>query len=399
MQRTLIWDLPTRLFHWALAASFALAYITSEGDRWRSVHVFFGYLILGLVVFRLVWGFAGSHFSRFDSFWFSPKASLGYLKQVLSRTAPRHVGHNPTGSMAIYILLALAVVVGITGVLTLGGDEQQGLAAGFFSFSQIKLIKKLHELFANGMLLVVFGHIAGVVVESVLHKENLARSMVTGFKMAGADTPLAKQSKVIAGLMLVSMLGFAGWWFYYAIDRTMEGQESHVVKEDVNKAEELHVKFVGKTLPDNTQWREECGSCHGVFYPALLPARSWEKIMAEQAQHFGSDLGLDEATTKSVLAFMVANSAEKHQIEAGYKIESSLAQVATPLRITETPYWIKKHREIAASDWANPLVKSKSNCSACHVDAEVGTYEDAAMRMPKAPKPVSSATTAAKVKP
>lgn len=392
MQRTLIWDLPTRLFHWALAASFALAYITSDGDRWRSVHVFFGYLILGLVVFRLMWGVAGSHFSRFNSFWFGPKQALDYLKQVLARTAPRHVGHNPTGSLAIYVLLALAVVVGITGILTLGGDEQQGLAAGFFSFSQIKLIKKLHELFANGMLLVVFGHIAGVVVESVLHKENLARAMVTGFKMADSETPKAKQNKAIASLMLVSMLGFAGWWFYYAIDRTIEGQKTHVV-DDANKSEDLHVKFVGKAPPDNAQWREECGSCHGVFYPALLPARSWEKIMADQAQHFGTDLALDDATTKAVLAFMVANSAEKHRIEAGFKIEHSVAPDTTPIRITETPYWVKKHREIAASDWANPLVKSKSNCSACHVDADVGTYEDAAMRIPKVPKPVASAST------
>jgi cytochrome b/nitrate/TMAO reductase-like tetraheme cytochrome c subunit len=398
MQRTLIWDLPTRLFHWALAASFGVAYLTSEGDRWRSVHVFFGYLLLALVIFRLVWGFTGSHYARFASFWFSPKEALDYLKQVVARTAQRHIGHNPTGSIAIYILLALAMVVSVTGVLTLGGDEQQGIAAGWFTFSQIKLMKGVHELAANGMLLVVLGHIAGVVVESVLHKENLARAMVTGFKMAGPDTFKAKPSKAVAALMLVSMLGFAGWWFYYAIDRTIEAQESHVVK-DANKAEELHVKFVGKALPDNAQWREECGSCHGVFYPALLPARSWEKIMAEQAQHFGSDLGLDDATTNAVLAFMVANSAEKHQIEAGYKIESSLAPGTTPIRITETPYWVKKHREIAASDWANPLVKSKSNCSACHVDAEVGTYEDAAMRMPKAPKPVSSATTAAKVKP
>jgi cytochrome b len=397
MQRTLIWDLPTRVFHWALASSFALAWLASDGDRWLSIHAFFGYLILGLVGFRLVWGFAGSHFSRFASFWFGPKEALDYLKLVLARTAPRHVGHNPSGSLAIYMLLALAVAVGITGILTLGGDEQQGLAAGLFSFSQIKLIKKLHELFANGMLLVVIGHLAGVLVESVLHKENLARAMVTGFKLAGPGSPKAKPSKVVAALMLCAMLGFAGWWFYYAIDRTIDGQSWHVSKE-VGKAEELPVKFVGKTLPDSPVWRSECGSCHGVFYPALLPARSWEKMMAEQAQHFGTDLGLDEATAKSVLAFMVANSAEKHQIEAGYKIESSLAKGATPLRVTETPYWVKKHREIAASDWANPLVKSKSNCGACHVDADAGTYEDAAMHIPKAPKPVTSAPAAAKAK-
>ncbi|PKO60861.1 MAG: hypothetical protein CVU24_11195 [Betaproteobacteria bacterium HGW-Betaproteobacteria-18] len=384
MQRILIWDLPTRLFHWTLASSFALAWLTSDGDQWRSIHVFLGYLMLGLVVFRLIWGFAGSHFSRFASFWFGPKEAIDYLKQVATGHAPRHVGHNPTGSLAIYILLAMAVVVGLTGILTLGGDEQQGIAAGWFSFSQIKWIKELHEAAAILMLVVVIGHITGVVVESVLHKENLARAMVTGVKMADPDTPKATARPWVAVLMLLAMLGFGGWWFAYAIDRQIDGQAWHI-RLETGIGEEPHVKFVGKQLPDHKQWREECGSCHAVFYPALLPSRSWQKMMAEQDQHFGSDLGLDAATTEAILKFMVDNAAEKHAVEAAFKIEQSIPAWVTPLRITETPYWIRKHREIAASDWTNPMVMSKTNCAACHSDADVGTFEDGAMHIPKAP--------------
>ncbi|OIN90481.1 MAG: hypothetical protein AUJ20_14450 [Comamonadaceae bacterium CG1_02_60_18] len=394
MQRTLIWDLPTRLFHWTLASSFALAWLTSEGDRWRSIHVFLGYLILGLVVFRLIWGFAGSHFSRFASFWFGPKEALDYLKQVMTGHAPRHIGHNPTGSVAIYILLAMAVVVGLSGIVTLGGDEQQGLAAGWFTFAQVQIIKKVHDLGATLMLLVVFGHITGVVVESVLHKENLARSMVTGFKQAAAGTPVAQQRTAIAVLLLLAMLGFGGWWFYYAIDRNIDTQAWHV-KLETGMGEEPHVKFVGKQLPDNKQWRDECGACHAVFYPALLPARSWQKIMAEQDKHFGTDLGFDAATTGAILKFMVDNAAEKHVIEAAFKIEQSIPKDVTPLRVTEAPYWINKHREIAAADWANPLVKSKNNCAACHTDADDGTFEDAAMHIPPRPKASASATASA----
>lgn len=383
MQRTLIWDLPTRLFHWSLALSFAGAWLTSEGDQWRAIHVFLGYLMLGLLGFRVLWGLAGSHFSRFASFWFGPKEALTYLKQVATRRAQRHIGHNPTGSLAIYLLLALVLVVGITGILTLGGDEQQGMAAGWFSFSQIQIIKKLHDLLATLMLLLVFGHIAGVVVESVLHKENLARSMLTGTKLTDATTPLAKPHAAVAMLMLALIAGFAYWWFYYAIDRQLDSLPGTV--ESVAESGEPRVKFVGRQLPDNAQWRDECGSCHAVFYPALLPARSWQKIMAEQDQHFGTDLGLDAPTSAAVLAFMTANSADQHQIEAAFKIEQSIPPGATPLRITETPYWIRKHDEIGAADWASPLVKSKSNCAACHSDAEQGTFEDAAMQIPKRP--------------
>jgi cytochrome b len=189
MQRTLIWDIPTRLFHWTLATSFALAWLTSESDTWRSVHVFAGYLMVGLVGFRVLWGFAGSHFSRFSSFRFGPGEAMTYLKQLVSGRAPRHVGHNPTGSLAIYAMLVLTMIVGASGVLTLGSDEQQGLAAGWFSFSQAQTLKELHELTATLMLLLVGGHIVGVVAESVMHKENLARSMVTGNKLAAANTP------------------------------------------------------------------------------------------------------------------------------------------------------------------------------------------------------------------
>lgn len=384
MQRTLIWDLPTRLFHWTLATSFALAWLTSEGDRWRSIHVFLGYLMLALVVFRLIWGFSGSHFSRFSTFWFGPRDAAVYLKQVVSGHAERHVGHNPTGSLAIYILLALAVLVGLSGILTLGGDEQHGLAATWFSFSQAQILKKVHEVSANLMLLVVFGHITGVVVESLLHKENLARAMVTGFKMAAAGTPQGRAHKLVAALMLLAMLGFGGWWFAYAVDRQIDAQ-GWLGNKEASTAEEAHVKFVGQALPDSAQWRDECGSCHAVFYPALLPKRSWEKMMADQSQHFGTDLALDAPTTAAVLKFLVDNAADGHQTEAAFKIDASIPKEATPLRITETPYWIRKHREIAASDWANPLVKSKSNCAACHSDAEAGTFEDGAMQIPKAP--------------
>jgi hypothetical protein len=142
------------------------------------------------------------------------------------------------------------------------------------------------------------------------------------------------------------------------------------------------VAFVGPKLADNAQWREECGSCHLAFHPSLLPVRSWVRIMSEQKQHFGSDLALDAPTTNALLTFLTSNSAEQRKTEPATKIELSIQAGATPLRITETPYWVKKHSHIAAADWQSPTVKSRSNCAACHLDAEAGTFEDAAMRLP-----------------
>ncbi len=377
MQRTLIWDVPTRLFHWTLASSFVGAWLTTGSDRWLAVHVFLGYLMLGLIAFRVVWGLVGTHYARFASFWYGPRAALSYLRGVLHGTAARHIGHNPTGSLAIYILLLLTLAVGLSGFFTLGGEEQQGALSGAMSLVQSRTFKKLHELTANLMLLVIVGHLAGVVVESFLHHENLARSMLTGTKLAAPGVPTASPRWGVAILMLTLTLGFGGWWFFYAIDAKLDQARG--------ESEGAHVKFIGAKLADNAVWRDECGSCHLAFHPNLLPSRSWNAIMAGQAQHFGSDLGLEATAKATLLAFATANSADSQQTEASYKIMRSLKPADSPLRITETPYWIKKHRNITLVQWQSAPIKSKANCAACHLDAEQGTFLDAAMQIPAGP--------------
>jgi cytochrome b len=365
MQRFLIWDLPTRLFHWTLSLSFAAAWLTSESDPWLAVHVFVGYLMLGLVGFRLLWGVIGSPYARFRSFWFGPRAALAYLRQVLHGQAERHIGHNPAGSLAIYALLLLTVVIGVTGILTLGGEEQHGLAAGWLSVAQGGQMKALHEAAAIGMLLLVLGHIAGVLVESYLHRENLARSMLTGYKLAATTPPLTRPRAGVAAVMLGLILVFATWWFWPADQRLAP-----------------NLAFTGPQLADNAQWREECGSCHLAFHPSLLPARAWTRLLAGQAQHFGSDLALDEPTRQALQDFLAANAAERQQTEAAVKILQSLAPGERPLRITDTDYWVRKHREITPAQWAQSSIQSKANCAACHQDAQAGTFEDGAMRIP-----------------
>jgi cytochrome b len=164
----MLWDLPTRIFHWALAVSFAGAYVLSEADEARGFHVMFGYTVLGLVAFRLVWGFIGSRASRFASFAYSPLAALGYLRDLARGRARDYAGHNPAGSWAIYGIIVLAMATGITGWLNLhgvGGEEA---------------FEEVHEAFANAWLALVVLHVAGVVVSSLAHRRNLAASMVTG---------------------------------------------------------------------------------------------------------------------------------------------------------------------------------------------------------------------------
>jgi len=367
VSRIRVWDAPTRLFHWSFAAAFAAAWASGESDRWRDVHVFAGYLILGLLAFRLLWGVAGSRHARFASFAFTWREARDYGLRALSRNAPRFVGHNPAGAWAIFAMLALAAVVSVSGILVLGGEEQQGALSGWGRIATGAMVKELHDGGASLWLLLICVHIGGVVWESLAHREDLARSMVTGYKQ-GPAAEAAPSFRWFSALALAAAIAaFAHWYF--------EGYEDRAPGR-------TYLPFIGRALPQSAAWNAECGSCHLAFHPSLLPARSWQALFAGQDKHFGEVLGLDGATTAELLGFATKTSADAGLSEASFKIARSVPEREAPVRITETGYWKKKHAAIPEATWRRPKVGSRANCAACHLDAERGAFEDAAMHIP-----------------
>jgi cytochrome b len=190
MQRILVWDVPTRLFHWLLAITFAGAWITSESERWRDVHVSLGYTFGALLLFRLLWGVAGSRYARFSDFVKGPASVLRYLRSLVSTRPEHHVGHNPAGGWAVMALLAL-------GLITAG--------SGLLAYSDVfaKATEELHEGAASAMLALVMVHIAAVFLSSLLHGENLVRAMVNGYKRGEAAHGI-RRAGWVAGMALVA---------------------------------------------------------------------------------------------------------------------------------------------------------------------------------------------------
>jgi len=194
-RKMLVWDLPTRTFHWMLAVSFLGAFVTSESDRLLDLHLAFGYTMLGLVAFRLVWGLVGTRYARFDSFAYSPRRVLAYLKSILVLKPQHHVGHNPAGGWAVYALLALALVAGASGYAT-----YHDLGGGW--------MEDLHEGAANALMALVIVHIAGVIVSSLVHRENLVRAMVSGTKRGEPQDGIRRPHRFIAAALVAAVLAF-----------------------------------------------------------------------------------------------------------------------------------------------------------------------------------------------
>jgi len=194
--RVLVWDFPTRIFHWLLALSFLGAMLTSESERYADVHHMLGYTILGLVAFRLVWGLVGTRHVRFGAFAYGPAKVMRYLASVAKGTPEHHTGHNPAGSWAIYAIIVLCLATGLSGWATyndIGGH----------------LLEKLHEGAANTLLAVVLLHIGGVITSSVLHGENLIRSMITGMK-SGSPAEAIRSARPLFGIFLAC--GVVAYW-------------------------------------------------------------------------------------------------------------------------------------------------------------------------------------------
>ncbi len=194
MNKILVWDLPTRIGHWLLVASFAVAWLTGESETFRLVHVAAGYAMAAVLAFRLFWGIAGTRYARFTSFLFSPRQALDYLAGLLRGKKSHWVGHNPAGSYAIYLLILL-------------GFASVGSGWAFYNELGGEWMEEFHEVLASTMLAVVGFHVAGVVVSGLLHRENLVRSMIDGYKIGSGEEAISS-SRMLWAVLLV---GIAGW--------------------------------------------------------------------------------------------------------------------------------------------------------------------------------------------
>ncbi|VAW79954.1 Cytochrome b [hydrothermal vent metagenome] len=189
-----VWDLLVRIFHWSLVLGFTIAYLTGEEEG--SLHIYSGYAVLGLITFRVIWGFIGSRYARFSDFVHSPKSVSRYLKSLLTRKPEHHTGHNPAGGWMVIAMLLSLFVVSFSGLKLYAVEEGLGPLAGPLptlsvispayadddSDGEEEFWEEIHEASANFMLLLIFLHITGVIVSSRMHGENLVKAMVTGKK-------------------------------------------------------------------------------------------------------------------------------------------------------------------------------------------------------------------------
>ena len=201
MHTVRVWDLPTRLFHWALAACVIGLVVTANvGGNLMEWHGRLGYAVLSLLLFRIVWGFVGGHWSRFGSFLYGPAAVIAYLR---GKARPEHkVGHNPLGMLSVFALIAVLLLQVSTGLFSDDEIAFTGPLVGLVSGDTVSQATSYHKSVGKLMLIaLVVVHVLAILYYKWVKKDNLVRPMVLGDKLVPVPVPSARDtvaSRVLA---------------------------------------------------------------------------------------------------------------------------------------------------------------------------------------------------------
>lgn len=362
LQATLVWDLPLRLFHWAMVCVVAVAGVTGffPPEWWLDLHVFAGYALGTLLTFRFVWGFFGSHYSKFRTFPLTRDGVHRHLRSILHRKPQDHTGHNPVGALMIVILLLVLISLVVTGLVVLGGQENLGPLASVTTFKTGEVAGEIHKIAAWGLVSAIAIHLLGVFVETRIFRHPVLTAMITGKKVTAelpSDAPGGTHT--VRGGVLFLTLGVV-------------------------------LLGVGMKLADKppSGWRvaqvpvayeSECGDCHHAYHPSLRTKQAWRVLMNGLPDHYGEDASLDAETAKSINVYLNGNPAETFDTEAAQWV----GRIDTAsLRITDTPFWKMRHQDIGPSVFRQKAVGSKVNCNGCHKDAASGRFDDAKIHLP-----------------
>ncbi|MBF0168233.1 MAG: cytochrome b/b6 domain-containing protein [Alphaproteobacteria bacterium] len=367
-----VWDVEIRVFHWLLLISVAGAWLTIQfgPPGMLTLHEILGFAVGILLIFRFFWGFLGSEHMRFAGFVRGPRDVLAHMKSLLTGNPLRFIGHNPAGGAMIIVLLLVLAGIVVTGIMAKGGFDKTGPLAHYLTFAQGRAAREVHGILVNILLGLVGIHVAGVLLETFLLKENLIASMWHGMKPSHEDAqgaalpqPLARPATAtLLAVLLTAAVGGAGVWL------------------------SLLPPLGVPQLAMDPSYVKECGSCHTPHHPSLLPSASWRLVMGGLDDHFGDDATLSEAKRQELENWLVSSTELGWDTKPGQRIPSTLKPDA-PMRITQAKYWERRHRDIPEATFKTKSVGGKANCKSCHVDAAQGRFSKLGIAIPEEIKP------------
>jgi len=194
-----VWDLPTRLFHWTLLALVVFSFVSVKlGGFWMDWHMRSGYAVLALVVFRILWGFAGSRYARFASFVRRPSEIIGYLRGRVEHGA----GHSPLAAVSVLVLLGVLLAQAGTGLFSNDGNFTEGPLARLVSGATSERLSTIHRFGEWALYALVGLHVAAIAYYTTFRRVALVRPMITGDRFdvdaPSADDGLAMRLRALA---------------------------------------------------------------------------------------------------------------------------------------------------------------------------------------------------------
>lgn len=215
--RVRVWDLPTRLFHWALTICVFGAIITvNVGGLWMEWHIKFGIAALCLITFRIIWGFVGSRYARFSQFVKGPKGVLAYLKN--SNTTQAEAGHSAIGAVSVVLLLGVIGAQAFTGLFSTDDIMTQGPLNAYVSNAMAETITSVHQLLSKVVIALIVVHIAAIIIYAIRGKR-LVPPMITGDVISdqlAPNTPSARDDFTLRllALVLIAVLAAGSIWLW-----------------------------------------------------------------------------------------------------------------------------------------------------------------------------------------
>ncbi|RUO79048.1 cytochrome b/b6 domain-containing protein [Pseudidiomarina taiwanensis] len=208
-QKVKVWDGFVRIFHWLLVLLFAGLWWTAENHEMER-HGQLGYILVGLLVARILWGLWGSETARFSQFVRSPKAVIGYLKDTEAKPS---VGHNPLGGWSVIVLLLLLLAQVVTGLFNSDDILFSGPLAHLVKGDLAEAIGEIHEIVFEVLLVLIAVHIIAIVVYR-LRGKNLLIAMLTGWQRADAKITAPRIRSGLWGMVLAAVCIAASWWYF-----------------------------------------------------------------------------------------------------------------------------------------------------------------------------------------